>query len=428
MSHGWDDPTKRPLLFEDAATSSIRTLEVVGPAATRRVILRRGQKVHLGRDVESDVPLEDGLASRRHALLEIGDQVLVTDLGSANGTRVDGEPLVAHQPRPLAPEHVLEIGSTVAYLRSAGVGGTTELLEAVDRVAHSHLSVLLMGESGVGKEVLANRIHEKSARARRPLIKVNCASLVDTLLEAELFGYEEGAFTGATKTKRGLLEEAQGGTFLLDEVAELPPLTQTKLLRVLESGQSQRLGALTPTELDLRFIAATNRDLPALVRAGEFRQDLFFRLEGYVVQVPPLRQRREEIVPLAEAFILETCKKLERTPLKLTTTAILRLLKYGWPGNIRELRNVIARSVVLAAGPVLEAEHLQFAEVGREGNKPDAPAQRSRAPGRATDREAILSALTAAGGNQKKAAGTLGVSVRTLQNRMDELSIPRPRK
>lgn len=164
------------------------------------------------------------------------------------------------------------------------------------------------------------------------------------------------------------------------------------------------------------------------MRAGEFRQDLFFRLEGYVVQVPPLRQRREEIVPLAEAFILETCKKLERTPLKLTTTAILRLLKYGWPGNIRELRNVIARSVVLAAGPVLEAEHLQFAEVGREGNKPDAPAQRSRAPGRATDREAILSALTAAGGNQKKAAGTLGVSVRTLQNRMDELSIPRPRK
>jgi two-component system response regulator AtoC len=426
VSHGWDDPTKRPLLFEDAATSSIRTLEVVGPAATRRILLSRGQKVHLGRDVESEVPLEDGLASRRHALLEVGDQVLVTDLGSANGTKVDGQPLVPNQPRTLGPDQVLEIGSTVAYLRSAGVGGTTELLEAVDRVANSHLSVLLMGESGVGKEVLANRIHEKSPRARRPLIKVNCASLVDALLEAELFGYEEGAFTGATKAKRGLLEEAHGGSFFLDEVAELPPVTQTKLLRVLETGQSQRLGALAPTDLDLRFLAATNRDLPALVRAGEFRQDLFFRLEGYVVQVPPLRQRREEIVPLAEAFILETCKKLDRPPPKLATTAALRLLRYGWPGNVRELRNVIARSVVLTGGPALEAEHLQFAEVGI--SKPEAPAQRSRAPGRATDREAILAALTAAGGNQKKAATTLGVSVRTLQNRMDELAIPRPRK
>ncbi|MBA3392886.1 MAG: sigma 54-interacting transcriptional regulator, partial [Deltaproteobacteria bacterium] len=240
------------------------------------------------------------------------------------------------------------------------------LHQMIDRVAGSDVTVLLLGETGVGKEVIAETLHQRSPRADGPLVRINCAALPEQLLEGELFGHERGAFTGADKAKAGLIESAEGGTLFLDEVGEIPLSTQVKLLRVLEERKVLRLGARSPTAVDVRIIAATNRDLEADVAAGTFRQDLFFRLHVFPLEIPPLRDRASEIEPLAAVFIASLCEQMHRRSRpRLSASAVAALQAYAWPGNIRELRNVVHRALLLCHGDVISDAHLPLERMGR---------------------------------------------------------------
>jgi len=419
----------------------------------------------LGRGADADVVIEHTSVSRKHARLVVdGDAITVEDLGSSNGTWVEGARLPREGSRPIRPGSLVEIGSVLVVVRSAGddaraasgarasgpspasasPGGPVvvdpamvRVHELVDLVARSKLSVILLGETGAGKEVLATRVHRMSPRADKAFVKVNCAALVESLLEAELFGYERGAFTGADRAKAGLLEEASGGTLFLDELGEMPLTTQAKLLRVLESGEVMRVGGLKPHPVDVRFVAATNRDLKERVGAGAFRQDLFFRLDGMSIRIPPLRERPSEIAPLARAFVARACAEAGRAPLPLSDEAVARLLTHAWPGNVRELKNVMDRSVVLCAGDVIRPDELRFEALGGAEPEPASGAAPGSLPssGRQSaeaiaesQRTRILQALEACNGNQTQAAKLLGISRRTLLHRLDALKLARPRK
>ena len=306
----------------------------------------------------------------------------------------------------------------------------------VGRIAASAINVLILGETGVGKEVMARRLHERSPRADAPLLCLNCAALTESLLESELFGFEKGAFTGASQSKPGLLESAQGGTVFLDEIGEMPMTLQAKLLRVLEQREVLRVGALKPRAIDVRFLAATNRDLEAEIVAGRFRRDLYFRLDTISVTVPPLRERVHEIEPLARAFVAEACAQSRQVAVPEIAPAALALLtRYGWPGNIRELRNVMERAVVLCVGSVIEIEHLpadKMAPVVKLGQAPGGRAVEALAalydPDPEQERARILEALTECRGNQTQAAARLGISRRTLVTKLGQHGLPRPRK
>ncbi|MCU0971754.1 MAG: sigma 54-interacting transcriptional regulator [Gammaproteobacteria bacterium] len=335
-----------------------------------------------------------------------------------------------------------------------------QLYRLVERVAAGTISVLILGETGVGKEVVAEAVHRLSPRARAPFLRLSCAALSETLLESELFGHERGAFTGAVQAKPGLLETAQGGTVFLDEVGELPLPTQVKLLRVLEERQVLRVGALKPRPIDVRFISATNRDLEAEVARGACRQDLFFRLNGFALLVPPLRDRVSEIAPLVGAFAARAARDSGLpTPVVVSPEAQGCLERYCWPGNIRELRNVVERAVLLADGEVIRPEHLPLEKMGAmlvtpASPHPDdrpprvavAPAPRGAAPGSApppptgpfpgvdprlaADPEycRIMDALARCAGNQTQAAHLLGIARRNLVYRLDKYGIARPRQ
>jgi transcriptional regulator with PAS, ATPase and Fis domain len=298
------------------------------------------------------------------------------------------------------------------------------------RAARGPGSILITGETGVGKEVLAEAIHRWSPRAGGPFLALNCAALSEALVESELFGHERGAFTGAVQTKPGLLEAAAGGTVLLDELGEMPLALQAKLLRVIETRQVFRVGAVRARSIDVRFLAATNRDLDAAVAAGRFRADLFFRLNVINLDIPPLRARPEEIVALAEGFIGRTETADTRALPTLSAGALERLRAYDWPGNIRELRNVIEAAVVLCQGPSITAEHLP----GRLGRRErvDSPAVAPAAwhglDRHQVERAAIIEALARCHGNQTRAAALLGMPRRTLCKRLVTYQIPRPRK
>jgi DNA-binding NtrC family response regulator len=306
----------------------------------------------------------------------------------------------------------------------------------IDRIAASAINVLILGDTGVGKEVMARRLHERSPRADAPLLCLNCAALSESLLESELFGYERGAFTGATQSKPGLLESAQGGTVFLDEVGEMPLTLQAKLLRVLEQREVLRIGALKPRPIDVRFLSATNRDLEAEIGASRFRRDLYFRLNGISIAIPPLRERVHEIEPLARAFVAEACAQSRRGKVPDLSPAALALLKrYAWPGNIRELRNAMERAVVLCAGDVIGLEHLpadKMAPVVELGQAPSGREVEALAALYGSDPEAerarILDALTECRGNQTQAATRLGISRRTLVTKLGQYNLPRPRK
>ncbi|MCU1279864.1 MAG: uncharacterized protein JWM53_3410 [bacterium] len=293
-------------------------------------------------------------------------------------------------------------------------------LEAlVARVAPGNINVLLLGETGVGKEVMAERIHEQSPRAKSPLLRLHCAALSESLLESELFGHERGAFTGAVKTKRGLLETADGGTVFLDEIGELPLSIQVKLLRVLEDRKVQRVGGLTQQRIDVRFIAATNRNLESEVARGAFRQDLYYRLNGFSLVIPPLRERVGEIEPLARRFLGEACADSGRAMPVLSAQASGLLRSRQWPGNIRELRNICQRAMLLCTGDVIEPEHFSLSAVATEDVPPVAPSN---------EREQVIQALAQCAGNQSRAAKLLGISRKTLVARLDAFGLPRPRK
>jgi DNA-binding NtrC family response regulator/pSer/pThr/pTyr-binding forkhead associated (FHA) protein len=328
-----------------------------------------------------------------------------------------------------------------------------ELHGLAARIASGTIGVLILGETGAGKEVLAERIHRLSPRAGKPYLRLNCAALSETLLESELFGHERGAFTGAVGTKPGLLETADGGTVFLDEVGDLPLALQAKLLRVIEEHLVLRVGGLKPRPIDVRFIAATNRDLEAEVARGSFRQDLFFRLNGATLVIPPLRERLAEIPVLARMFLEQAAKLagLSSRP-SLSQEAVEVLVRYGWPGNIRELRNVIERAVLLCGPGTIQPRHLPLEKLTSYtpavAPPPLPTAQPSTAvtqplppPARAAtspmilrrgarlstdeERRQIEAALAACGGNQTRAAAMLGIARRTLVNRLREFGLTR---
>jgi len=302
----------------------------------------------------------------------------------------------------------------------------------VHRVARSRVSVVVTGETGVGKEVLARQLHQLSSRADRPFVALNCAAISDGLLEGELFGYQRGAFTGAETSKAGLIEAADGGTFFLDEVGELSLGAQAKLLRVIETRAFQRLGAVAPREVDVRFVAATNRSIDEDVAAGRFRADLLFRLDGFRLNLPPLRERMDEILPAAQQFLDELAAR-EGIPGPVLGDAARRALcAHPWSGNFRELRNVIERAALLCEGGRIEPRDLMLVAGAVTVALPVAavavaPPSTGRGE-RANTREKILAALKAAAGNQSRAARAMGISRRTLINWLDGHGISRPRK
>jgi DNA-binding NtrC family response regulator len=304
------------------------------------------------------------------------------------------------------------------------------LYRLVDRVAPSNINVLLLGETGVGKEVLATELHRRSKRAAAPFLRLNCAALTESLLESELFGHEKGAFTGAVKQKDGLLESAQGGSVFLDEVGEMPASTQAKLLRVLEERKLMRVGATVPVAIDVRFVFATNRDLEAEVARGAFRSDLYFRVNGISLVIPPLRERLAELEPLARQFLADAAKREGRALPELAPDALATLRAWPWPGNIRELKNVIDRAILLAGEDHLTAEALGLGPAATPRRESATPGQASnlREEREAAEKRAVLEALDKTDGNQTKAADLLGVSRRTLVTRLQQYGLTRSRK
>jgi DNA-binding NtrC family response regulator len=311
------------------------------------------------------------------------------------------------------------------------------LYRLAERVAKGTINILILGETGVGKQVLAENIHKMSPRDGKPFLELNCSAFSETLLESELFGHEKGAFTGATSSKPGLLETANGGTVFLDEIGDMALSLQAKLLRVIENRKVMRVGGLKPKPIDVRFVSATNRELETDVMRGTFRQDLYFRINGVTLSIPPLRERIDEIPGLAQAFVTEAAEPLGQKPPELSTEAFELLAGYSWPGNIRELRNVMERAVLLCLDDVIRAEHLPVEKMRATFATPvreSAPAIRPGKPPageRETDeakRQRILEALMACGGNNTEAAKILGVSRRTLGKWLEAYNIPRPRK
>ncbi len=404
-----------------------------------------GRRLLIGRDESCDVRIDMAGVSRQHAVVHGGPPVEVEDLGSANGTIValadrqsadavtDPVKLVrlASKRCELDVGASINIGSASAVVRLAPAleidrdglvvadKAMREVYEEAGRAAKSALSILILGETGVGKDVLAQWIHEASPRKGKPLLALNCAALSESLLESELFGYEKGAFTGALQTRPGLLESADGGTVFLDEIGDLPAALQAKLLRVIERREVLRIGARQPRSIDVRFLSATNVDLEQAMERGTFRQDLYFRLNGIAVTVPPLRERRSEIVALAQRFLGDAGP--------ITPEAVSVLEKYAWPGNVRELRNVMERAALVATGAPVVPSHLPKKLVDAVAPVSGTP-ETLRSAVADSEKKRILEALARCDGNQTRAAEVLGVSRRTLINRLEEYGIDRPRK
>jgi two-component system, NtrC family, response regulator AtoC len=557
----------------------------VGPGFTTTLALPAAGTLLVGRDEAADVRIVDPAASRHHARLHVGVTLQIEDLGSANGTRLRGQPLAAGAPVTLAPGEVVGIGETILFVErrepaavrglrwlphgyfetrlieecaraevargeltllrlsvaagtprarleaaalpalrpgdvlgeygpdqyeillpdsrrdacqaiaaalagalaaagldahlgaacfpgdgtspgalfghagaalrggaaagGAGAGAATllvtnpamrDLYALADRVAASAINVLVIGETGSGKELLAETLHRRSPRASHPFVCINCAALSESLLESELFGHERGAFTGAVGARVGLLETAGQGTVFLDEIGELPLALQAKLLRALESRQIMRVGGTTHRRIEARFVAATNRDLEDEVAQRTFRQDLYFRLNGITLAIPPLRERADEIEPLGRLFLEAAARAAGRTPPALTAEALALLQAYPWPGNIRELRNVMERALLFASGSVIAPEHLPLSKLQPRAPEAAPPAEvATGAPPLPAgvglrerqielEKQAIVDALQRCAGNQTRAAELLGMPRRTFCNRLKEYGILRPRR
>jgi len=447
--------------------------------------LNRGATLTLGRARECDIVLDHVSISRRHFAVTVGSPLMLTDLGGSNGTKLNGQRVLSGASVPFGLGELIEAGGVFFTVHDRmphqllgwagrttrvpgdGVESSRDVIvadpamqrihEIVSLVAASTIPVLVVGETGVGKELIAVAVHERSPRSKGPYVCLNCAALPETLLESELFGYEKGAFSGASQAKPGLLEGAHGGTLFLDEVGEMALSTQAKLLRVLENGELMRLGGLRPRQVDVRFVAATNRSLPALVAKGTFRRDLYFRLNGMTIPIPPLRERPGEIRLLARFLLARSAQKAGVASPALSDEAIDRLRAHAWPGNVRELRNVMDRALMVCRTGIVRSEHIIIdadlehvvegsplvpVPEGRAAVSPP-PASRPGSISPASPRDSagrlgrrgpeveqklIREALEEAGGNQGKAAARLGISRRTLVNRLNEYGFKRPRK
>ena len=305
-----------------------------------------------------------------------------------------------------------------------------DVLRHVGRVASSETTVLITGESGTGKEIVSRLVHEGSPREGKPFVAINCAALPEQLLESELFGHEKGAFTGAIATKIGRLEQAAGGTLFLDEIAEMSPMVQAKFLRVLEEREFQRLGGSRTLRADVRVIAATNRDLAAAITRSEFREDLYYRLNVFQINIPPLRERSDDILPLAESFVIELGSTMGRPAAGISRDARAQLLEYAWPGNVRELRNAIERAILLCDGGLITRDHLPVPtreaprSLGTNGSLDlEAPLPPSGVDLEAVDRTFVERALLQTKGNKSKAARLLGLTRSQLYSRLDKYAL-----
>ncbi|MCC6662233.1 MAG: sigma 54-interacting transcriptional regulator [Polyangiaceae bacterium] len=407
-------------------------------------VLEAGSSLLVGRAHECDVRIDHKSVSRHHARIYVGERVEVEDLGSSNGTRVGGLPLGRGDRSVIGPGALIGVGIATLVVqghsggaRAAGAspqrkarlpwprqGVMAQVCDLIEVLSESELSVLFLGETGVGKQVAALALHETSARREGPFVSVNCAALPEPLIESELFGHERGAFTGADSAKPGLLESASGGSVLLDEIGELPLGTQAKLLTAVESGELRRVGGVQPRRIDVRYISATNRDLVRAVDEGTFRRDLFYRLAGMPIEIPPLRQRQDEMVLLAKSFLAEAAERQRVRVPALSDGAEKKLRSHGFPGNVRELRNVIQRAFALARGGDVEVAHLAL------GAPVTSASQTSGLKGsvRALERQRIVDALAQTGGNQTAAATLLGIGRRTLIDKMEAFGISGPRK
>ena len=305
-----------------------------------------------------------------------------------------------------------------------------ELFAMAGRVAQTDATVLLTGESGVGKEVVARYIHRHSGRRQGPFVAINCAAIPDSLLEATLFGYEKGAFTGAQQAQAGKFEQAEGGTLLLDEVTEMPMGLQAKLLRVLQEREVERVGGKKPVALNIRIVATSNRDMAEAVAKGVFREDLYYRLNVFPVAIPALRQRREDIVAIARHFVVDHGGRLGRPGVSLSPAAEAALAAHDWPGNVREVENVIQRALILSTGSLIGPEHLHLAP---RPQSPTAPRAVAEAPVatlpeaekrvdnmKDLERDHILRTLAEVGGSRKAAIERLGISERTLRYKLQQ--------
>jgi DNA-binding NtrC family response regulator len=454
-----------------AAVSSAEGYQLVvfSREEIRAFDLPRTGQVTIGRDEASTVRIDDPSVSRRHAVLRVGETLEIEDLGGANGTFLrqtahagsGNETLHVNVRQLLGRKSNLAVGDCLLFGTACVVVRHLPEIELPDlvaaslpspgsppgvvlrdpamralyaeaaRVARANINVLLLGETGVGKEVLARAIHAHSPRSKGPFMGVNCAALADSLLESELFGSEKGAFTGAL-ARAGLFEAAAGGTVFLDEVGELPLGTQAKLLRVLEERVVTRLGSTRSRPIDVRFLAATNRDVEADSRQGRLRPDLYFRLNGVALLIPPLRERPHEIEALATSFLSAACRDLERaSPLAISSDALDVLRRHAWPGNVRELRNAIERAAVMCTEATILPEHLPPSLVAaiRPSASSAGPSQPQNLQSemKSIERTRILEALERCGGNQSEAARQLGIPRRTLVSRLTELGLTRRR-
>jgi two-component system, NtrC family, response regulator AtoC len=462
-----------------------RTLLIIHGTETSAVALPMSGTLLVGRGSDCAVKVEHPSLSRHHLIIDLADDILrLTDLGSANGTQLAGSPVqpnvavefsandpiiagdvtfvvqcfrrnqIASTVRTALPRNPISDGTLIATGPVIIEPIMRRLYDLAARLARGQLCILINGETGVGKEVLADFIHRTSPRAKGPFVRVNCAALSDSLIESELFGHERGAFTGAQRDRIGLLESADGGTVMLDEIGEVSLAVQAKLLRVIEQHQLLRVGSSTPRPIDVRFIAATNRDLEDDVDTGRFRNDLFFRLAGAVLLIPPLRQRPQEIDALARSFAAESSRKQGRKPPQFADETLRIMRAHPWLGNARELRNVVERAVLLTDGDIVQPDTLSLAAgrfavtaqlqhpTGRDRAEVTTPNANNASPTASIsdpatplrdqladfERTRIISALERLGGNQRRAAEELGIPLRTLINRLETYGLPRPRK
>jgi transcriptional regulator with GAF, ATPase, and Fis domain len=411
-----------PARFRHAGRTAMRSLVAVPVQSLDRFV---GGLVFLSRRPDEYRPEHAELARRvaDHVALALAHQRLAEEEREAGEARV------------LAVRLVKRVQSLTQEIESLGgrprvVGESRpwkEVLKQATQVAATDTTVLLLGESGTGKEVMARLIHRASPRGDGPYVALNCAALPDQLLESELFGYEKGAFTGAGAAKPGQIERAARGVLFLDEVGEMSLSAQAKLLRVLQEKEFQRLGGTRVLTADVRIVAATNRDLRAAVEARAFREDLYYRLQVFEIRLPPLRERREDILPFAEEFLAEIGRAFGRPPAGISREARERLLEYGWPGNVRELRNALERAAIVCEGGLINAEHLSLAgpRIPSLGARESAPPGaipdtrlRTAADLKAIERGMVEKALADARYNKSDAARALGLSRKQLYVRL----------
>jgi two-component system, NtrC family, response regulator AtoC len=425
---------------------ALETLLVFTERGIVRHDIEHRMQIVLGRSSACDVVVDSPSVSREHLRITLRPRPFVEDLGSANGTRVGGIALTPGERVPLGPGILVELGSVALALKSAGSSisdaafdlgaaatSMSQLIAMVERFARTNLTILISGETGAGKEIMAESIHRASARADGPLLRLNCAAFTESVLESELFGHERGAFTGAVSPKPGLFELASAGTAFLDEIADLSLRAQAKVLRVLEDRKVWRVGAVQPRSIDVRFLAATHRDLEAEVRKGTFRQDLLFRLNAISLTIPPLRQRREEIAPFAERFLAEAAGAERACVPRLSDETRALLEAYAWPGNVRELRNTMTRALAMCDGDVIMPCHVGLRRPlpppnpGSPGSPPDRPPAHQpsalREDVEALERQRIAAALAMCKGNCSKAAKLLGIARNTLASRIQRFNI-----